>query len=240
MESDLTTLQFSDAELTDLTGISLSDSLLGHCCQHQLIQDMVTGKIKQERKTVFSLILTEIIILILTFILSLPIALILTNQAQFSPTSSQTLFYFFQRIGIFSVILTMGVNLWMVWKVRPLISVIKLLAEVQKYQAVIQAIDLLDQLVAAGNLQGTVINRQKALKALTMTRESLVCALKTERVFRENETFINQRYQLFANLDQHLTALMALDVTNQANEYGQLLNEALEIGINVHQAIRKL
>ncbi|CAD5917594.1 hypothetical protein PCC9214_00446 [Planktothrix tepida] len=33
---------------------------------------------------------------------------------------------------------------------------------------------------------------------------------------------------------------MALDVTNQASEYGRLLNETLEIGMSVHQEVRKL
>lgn len=240
MESDLTALQLSEPELAELTGIALSESLSGHLCQNPIIQDIVTGKIKQSRKTLFSLIFHEGIILLLTFILSLPLALMLTNQADFSPTSSQSLLYFSQISVIFSVLLTTGVNLWIKWKIKPLTSVIKLLEEVQKYQEVIQAINVLDQLVAAGNLQGTVINRQEAVKALKITRESLVCALKTERVFRENEAFIHQRYQLFANLEQHLTALMAFDVTNQANEYGQLLNEALEIGMSVHQAVRKL
>jgi hypothetical protein len=240
MESDLTALQLSEPELTDLTGIALSESVSGYLCQNPVIQDIVTGKIKQNHKTLFSLFFHEGIILFLTFILSLPLALMLTNQANFSPTSSQSLLYFSQISVIFSMLLTAGVNLWIRWKLKPLFSVIKLLEEVQKYQEVIQAVDVLDQLVAAGNLQGTMINRQEAVKALKITRESLVCALKTERVFRENEAFINQRHQLFANLEQHLTALMAFDVTNQANEYGQLLNEALEIGMSVHQAIRKL
>ncbi len=251
MESDLTALQFSEAELTDLTGISLSESLSGHLCQNSVIQGMITGKIKQKgkclaianfpnRKILFSLIVNELTIVLVTFVLSLPLVLILINPAQFSPTSSQTLFYLFQITIVFSIILTTAFNLWIRGKVKPLSSLIKLIEEVHKYQEVIQAINVLDKLVAAGNLQAKIINRKQAIKALKITRESLVCALKTERVFRENEAFISQRYQLFANLEQHLTALMALDVTNQSNEYGQLLNEALEIGLSVHQAVGKL
>jgi hypothetical protein len=240
MKSDLNGLKFSDNELKELTGICLSDSLMGYLCQNRLIQGIVTGKIKQNKQQLFSLFFTELVIFLLTFILSIPISIIIINQAQLSPSSAQTLFYLLQISTVLSFTLTVGINLILKLKIKPFIPLIKLLEEVQKYHEVLKAVEILDQLVAAGNLHNTVINREAVINALNVTRESLICAFKTELIFRENQDFMTQRYELFARLEQHLTTLMALDVTNQGNEYGQLLNEALEIGMSVHQAVRKL
>jgi len=33
---------------------------------------------------------------------------------------------------------------------------------------------------------------------------------------------------------------MSFEVSNQANEYGRLLNESLQIGMSVHKEVRKL
>jgi hypothetical protein len=60
------------------------------------------------------------------------------------------------------------------------------------------------------------------------------------RILRENKDFIDRRYELFANIESNLAALMALDVSDRASEYGRLLNEALEIGMSVHKEVRKL
>ena len=240
MKSDLIELKFSEIELKALTGISLSDSLTGYLCQNRLIQGIVTGKIKQNKQQIISLVYAELMIFVLTFIFSIPLSLIVINQAQLSPSSAQTLFYLLLISTVLSLVITAGLNLFVSWKIKPFLPLIKLLEEVQKYHEVLKAVEILDQLVAAGNLQQTVINREAVINALNITRESLVCAFKTERIFRENQDFITQRYELFARLEQHLTTLMALDVTNKGNEYGQLLNEALEIGMSVHQAVRKL
>ena len=85
-------------------------------------------------------------------------------------------------------------------------------------------------------INGTIRDINALLGQITI----LINGLKTERILREHQDFMGRRYELFLNLENNLSALMALDVTNQATEYGQLLNEALEIGMTVHQEVRKL
>ncbi|MGD1713832.1 hypothetical protein [Dapis sp. BLCC M172] len=63
----------------------------------------------------------------------------------------------------------------------------------------------------------------------------MICAIQTERILRENQDFIMRRYELFASMENNLSALMNFDVKNQATEYGKLLNEALEIGMSVQK-----
>lgn len=62
-------------------------------------------------------------------------------------------------------------------------------------------------------------------------------ALKTERILRENKDIINMRPELFEN---NLIALRTLQVSEQATESGQLLNEALQVAVGVQEEMKKL
>lgn len=238
MKSDLNRLKFSEDELAVLTGIS-AESLRGSLCQNSGVRNAVLGKVWRDRHKFWSLISTEVILFGLSLILSLPLALFTTDKTLFSPTDSQLLVpIFLKAIGV-SFALTIGVNFWVWLNVKSLITLIRLWDEVEKYHDVILAVDILDQLSAVGNLSEKFINRDEVIQALEVTRESLVNALKTERVLRENQNFIARRYALLADLEQNLATLMTFEVTNQANEYGQLLNETLQIGMSIHQEVRK-
>ena len=112
-----------------------------------------------------------------------------------------------------------------------------LLDEVEKYNAVIKAIDIQDQLAAAGNQKASLSYRTKVLAVLETTRANLICALKTERILRKNQAFIARNTELLAS---NLTAMQALQVNNEAREYTHLLDEALEVAQYLQAEIRKL
>lgn len=115
---------------------------------------------------------------------------------------------------------------------------VSLLEDVDQYHAVIKAIDLNDQLEEAGTPGTSLSDREKVIQGLQLTREDLVRALKIERILRENKALIATKPDLFAN---NLTALQAMQFSsNQANEYGRLLNDALQIAVGVQEEIRKL
>ena len=117
-------------------------------------------------------------------------------------------------------------------KHRHFISIIE---DVERYNAVIQSIYINDQIEAAGNPGVRLKQRERVIQALQLTREDLIRALKTEKILRENEHFIKQNPDLFAN---NLNALAALQVGEKASEYGRLLNEALEIGMSIQDEMR--
>jgi hypothetical protein len=112
-----------------------------------------------------------------------------------------------------------------------------LLDEVDKYHAVVQAIDINDQLATSGNSQSSINDREQVITALQLIREDLVQALKTERVLRDNKKLLANNQNLFIN---NLANLQALEVSSQAGEYGQLLNQSLQIALEVQAEIRKL
>nr|WP_201280430.1 hypothetical protein [Hassalia byssoidea] len=112
-----------------------------------------------------------------------------------------------------------------------------LLNDVERYNAVIKAIDINDQIEEAGNPGVTLKEREKVLDALKLTKNDLIRALKTERILRENKNFIIKNTDLFAN---NLPTLSAMQVSEQATEHGRLLNEALEIALDVQLEMRRL
>ncbi|MDY6939185.1 MAG: hypothetical protein SWY16_16135 [Cyanobacteriota bacterium] len=112
-----------------------------------------------------------------------------------------------------------------------------ILDRVYNYIKLIRAIDINDQLEAAGNPTLNLSDRQQVLEAIGATREDLIRALKTERILRDNKDFIASNPHMFAT---NLTALPTLQVSEQASEYGRLLDETLQIAVGVRQEIEKL
>lgn len=230
-QQDLEPFKITESELEELSGISPVDVLNGN---------LYRLKYWRDSNKILSLFLNQILILGLTFVFSLPLALVISRKTVYSTQDFDLLI---QVLGItltISLISMVGWNGYMIKKAKSLTRLASLLEEVNKYNDVMKAVEILDQLVAVGNLQADIINRKDVMKALQITHDSLINGLKTERILREHQDFMGRRYELFLNLENNLSALMALDVTNQATEYGRLLNEALEIGISVHQEVRKL
>lgn len=127
-----------------------------------------------------------------------------------------------------------AIKIYLSQKHRHFISIIE---DVERYNAVIQSIDINDQIEAAGNPGVRLQQRERVIQALQLTREDLIRALKTEKILRENEHFIKLNPELFAN---NLNALAALQVGEKASEYGRLLNEAFEIGMSIKDEMRQL
>ncbi|MDJ0736873.1 MAG: hypothetical protein QNJ47_22870 [Nostocaceae cyanobacterium] len=109
--------------------------------------------------------------------------------------------------------------------------------EINQYHQVLKAVDINDQLLAAGNSPISVSEREKVIQALETTRNNLICALKTERILRKNRAFIARHREL---LGSNLTALQALEIKQEAGEYTRLINQALEVAQEVQIEMKKL
>jgi hypothetical protein len=116
-------------------------------------------------------------------------------------------------------------------------SVRRLVKEVDRYNAVIKAVDINDRLEEAGNPGVGLSDREKVIQALSVMKADLERAMKTERILRENKTFIAKHPQLFTT---NLTALTALQLSDKASEYGRVLDQALQIAVGVQEEMRKL
>ena len=134
--------------------------------------------------------------------------------------------------GDFLIKLGISINGWVKFK-----SVRRLVKEVDRYSAVIRAVDINDQLEEAGNPGVGLSDREKVIQALGIMKADLLRALKTERILRENKKFIAKHPQLFTT---NLTALTALQLSDRASEYGRVLDQALQIAVGVQEEMRKL
>ncbi|RUT05979.1 hypothetical protein DSM106972_031850 [Dulcicalothrix desertica PCC 7102] len=124
------------------------------------------------------------------------------------------------------------------WRLKTCPKVVTvLLDEVDRYHAVIQSIYINDQLATSGNKTSHIEDREKVISGLQLIREDLVRALKTERILRDNKELLANNQELSIN---NLSNLQALQVSTEASEYAQVLNQSLQIAIDVQAEIRKL
>lgn len=197
----------------------------------------------RQSKPFFSVVLTELFGLILLLIFVAPVTLILLRNLGKLPEDIPSI------SRLFTIILglcLLGIAVWNVqlWKqAKQMKLLVRLLDEVDKYNGVIKALTLIDEIESIGNSmtqRDRPSSRQEVIEALKVTKESLIGALKVERIIRKHDGFNERRYQLLANLENNLNSLMSFDMSNQASEYGRLVNESLQIGMSVHKEMRKL
>ena len=76
---------------------------------------------------------------------------------------------------------------------------------------------------------------------LNYAKETLgVDRIATGHYARINYDRASDRYQLFANLEDNLIQFLSLPNNHDHSEYQQLLIEAIQIGLSVHQEVRKI
>ena len=217
MQPDLIGLEISKGELRRLTGFDPEDVFR-------------PSILKDSKKRLGFLINEMLVTLALT-----PIIVGFIYAFIILPTIGSSI-----RLGILLLILVpipviVGRSLWRQLTCPQALTT--LLDEVDKYHDLIKAIDINDQLAASGNSHSSIKDRDKVIAALQLIREDLVRALKTERILRDNERLLANNQELFVN---NLASLQALQVSSQAGEYAQLLNQSLQIAFDVQAEIRKL
>ncbi|KYC38118.1 hypothetical protein WA1_37855 [Scytonema hofmannii PCC 7110] len=235
MLDDLLGLEISRKELQKLTNLPVNDELIIISHPLQGIVKRFIEKVKgSEGATVIfiglsvlvgSYVAIDLIIRFFATWVAIPSWLLLIILGFLTGSSAQIFLYFFwkQRLKLVEKKITHSLKI--------------LLNDVERYNSVIKAIDINDQIEAAGNPGVSLKERQKVLEALELTRSDLVRALKTEKILRENKKFIISRSELFAN---NLATLTAMQVSEQASEHGRLLNEALQIALDVQHEMKSL
>lgn len=235
MRDDLQGLEISQKELQKLTNLPVNDELI---ILINPIKRLFSRFIKQAKGPegatvvfigvtilVFSHVSFDVMLRLFATWVTIPSWLLLIIFSFSFGTLTQIFLYFLWKQRISTVRKNMTHSLKI------------LLNDVDRYNAVIKAIDINDQIEAAGNPGVSLKERNKVLEALKLTRNDLVRALKTERILRENKKFIVSKSELFIN---NLATLTAMQVSEQATEHGRLLNEALQIALDVQQEMRSL
>jgi len=127
-----------------------------------------------------------------------------------------------------------GLKIWLSSRNKHLVN---LFDDVDRYNAIIKAIEVNDSIEAAGNEKVSINNREQVIEALKLIRDDLVRALKTEKILRENQKFVEINAEMFTT---NFRALTALQISDRASERGRLLNEALQLAVGVQEEMKKL
>ena len=120
---------------------------------------------------------------------------------------------------------------------KRLITLSHLLDEIDRFNEMVSAVEIFEELGATQNSTLILEIRQDVLEALHLTRESLECGLMTERVMRKHQRFMSRRSEMFSSIERNLATLQLLQVSDEASDYGRLLNEAIQIGTSVHREL---
>ncbi len=235
VRDDLHGLEISQKELQKLTNLPVKDELIIIINPLKEIVKKTVEKIKgSEGATViflgfstfvFGYLVFDIIIRLFATWVTVPSWILLIILCFWGGGVTQILLYFWwkKRLEILKNNMTSSLQI--------------LLHDVDRYNAVIKAIDINDQIEEAGNPGVSIKERDRVIEALQLTKTDLVRALKTEKILRENKNFILRNTELF---DNNLATLTAMQVTEQATEHGRLLNEALQIALDVQYEMKRL
>lgn len=228
MQLDLADLKITPAQLEKLTGMDISDAFMGRVYRPSVFRSS---------QRLLPFLITEAFTLGLILIFCLPIGLVVGRGFGILAGDSGSTISFLLIMLSISLLLFIGWNLYMRQQGNQLKTLAHLLDEVDKHNEIIEAVHVIDELGTVSQSTVQLIDRAEILKALNATRESLMNALMTEKILRKHQRFITRRQELFASIETNLATLQTLQIDAQANEYGQLLNEALQIGLSIRQEI---
>jgi hypothetical protein len=234
MQADLENLLLTTEELENLVDLDTSTALA---------IDAYRGFILKNPKQMLSVLLTELFIFILVLIFVMPVSLIVLRNVGALPGNTDGVTKLLTLILSISLL---GVLIWNVcfWQqVKQVKSLARLMDKVDKYNHVIQAIALIDELESASRSPSrcnSLSTRKEVIQALSITKETLSSALQAEKLMRKHRKFLSSHHELFANLENNFTNLISFDLSHQVNEYTHLVNESLQIGLSVHKELKKL
>jgi hypothetical protein len=227
---DIDTLALPQDELETLTRFHISTSLINLAFRPSCLRSL---------RGWIDLVITEGMIAILSAIFCAPIAMLIARNFGTSGRGSEAIVLV--QIGGLATLVAFGlVNLLLWGRSRQYQVLDRILEDVARYNDVIQAIKIFQELQSAQPTDAQLNEQNQVIQALTVTRESLLCAIMTDRILRKNQRFLARRQELFNNIEQNLVTLQALQVQNPADDYGQFLNEAIDIALSVRQEMEAI
>ena len=222
---DISDLKLTQADVEKLTGLDVGELF---------VAGTIRSSVFLSPRRIASLCVSEFLKVAVVFVLCLGLSLVIVRNMEDVETRS----LFLLAIALAFFIATVwNIITWL--RGQQLQTLHRLLDEVDRHNDIIQALQIMDELNTVPTTELNLPNQDEVITALRATRESLACGLMTERILRKHQHFMKRRQELFTNIETNLATLQAISVNHQAAEYAQLLNEALEIGLTVHQEMKQ-
>ena len=224
---NLDNLRVSQREIDRLTGLDVSETTMGWAYRQTAF--------RPDRRLAW--LSDQLLTLGVSLILCVPTILLLARSI--SGDDMQAVWQWLPVGGVCAIALTLACTIYRWQSGKRLLTLSHLLDEIDRYNEMVSAVEILEELGANRSSQLNLENREEVLEALHLTRESLVCGLMTERVLRKHQQFMTRRQDMFSSIERNLVTLQQLQVSDEANDYGRLLNEAIQIGTSVHQELSR-
>ncbi len=243
MKPELADLQISEQEIERLSGCDVGPIFIGG-----VFGGVYRTSIFRGSQRLVGFCLTQIAVFLLSCMFMLPLGLATIRNSTSTMNQLSGILPFLGVVMGSALVVVVLWNGYMIIRRSHFHRFMHLLDEIDRYHEVIQAIAVLDQLDSVNNRasetvagqSSTLHNRAEVLEALRLTRDSLVASLMTERILRESRGLLARRQELLTNIETNLTTVRALEVKHHASEYGQFLNEALQIGMSVQREMQKM
>ncbi|MEM6451470.1 MAG: hypothetical protein AAF703_14285 [Cyanobacteria bacterium P01_D01_bin.105] len=223
--ANLDNLRIGSKELDKLTDLDISETAMGWAYRQ-------TALAPRRRLSWLS---DQLLTFGVSLIFCLPVTVLLARAS--SDDSMQAVWRWLPVGGVSAAALTTA---WTGYRWREgqrLITLSHLLDDIDRFNETVAAVEILEELGSTQDSRLNLENRQEVLEALHLTRESLVCGLMTERVMRKHQRFMARRAEMFSNIERNLATLQLFKVSDEASDYGKLLNEAIQIGTSVHHEL---
>lgn len=234
MNLELQNLRITEKEIEILSGLDVSEIFIGG-----VFGGVYRFSLFRHPPRLFLFCFTEILVTALTFALTLPIGLFALRNSSGTINDFSTIMKFLQVTLGLTIILIIGWNLYMIIKAKTLKTLMRLLDEIDNFHDLLQTVVVLERLEKVANSSTNII-KNDVLEALELIRSSLISGLMAETILRQNRRLLARRNDLLANIENNLGTLQTLVIQQEATEYGQVLKEALQINVSIHQEIQKL
>jgi hypothetical protein len=226
---NLDNLRLSSQELDHLTGLDISPFSMGWAYRVSVLQ---------QPKQLLIWLVNQLLTFGVALIFCVPLTLLLGRWILGIEQTAAALKLLPLGIGVAFVLTLVWVG-FLLYRGQRLKTLGHLLDEIDHYNEMLSALEILAEIKTANPQFLPLDHHTGVIEALHVARESLICGLMSERILRKHQRFIARRYDLFVSIERNLTTLQALQVATQANEYGQLLQEALQVGSRVHAELRQ-
>lgn len=221
-------LRITNGDLDEFTGLDIGELSMGWGTRLSVFH---TPKLWR------AWLLNQGLVLVVALVLWLPACLVLGRNWPGQPVALS------MALGVTGAIATtVAHGYYGIYKGRQLKVLSHLLDQVDRFNEMITAVEILEELRQAdASSQRLSLDHPEDIKeALHLTRESLVCGLMSDRIMRKHQRFIARRHELFTSIETNLASLQTLQASDLAGDYGQLLNEALQVGTSVHREFKSL
>jgi hypothetical protein len=202
----------------------------------------------RQRKYRQSLLLAQSSLLFISILFGFPISLMIFRKLEFIVNNSSGLIIVLLSTISLSLILLIIFNYFLWLKAKRLKLISKLLEKTTNYNNLLKSFQLLVNINQLNNKNSKLepdsesnrLNLDKLKTILKLTKNTLLNSIELEGlIYKHQQNNQLNHHQLLATLEHNLIDL-SLPETNSDREYQELLNEAVDLGLSVHQEIRKI